>query len=230
MPSYLGAIGTALPPHRLAQPVIADFMARALELDADGTRKLRALYRVSGIEHRYSVLPDYGRTLGDYEFFPNTPGLEPFPSVSPRMAAYRREALPLAVAAAQDSLRQAPGIEATSLTHLITVSCTGMYAPGLDIELVQALGLRHDVRRTCVNFMGCYAAVNALRLADSMVRADPAARVLVVSVELCTLHFQKSHAEDHLGPGALLSYAGFPLRPRAGGHPRHGLAHRRHGL
>jgi predicted naringenin-chalcone synthase len=205
MPSYLGAIGTALPPHRLAQPVIADFMARALELDADGTRKLRALYRVSGIEHRYSVLPDYGRTLGDYEFFPNTLGLEPFPSVSPRMAAYRREALPLAVAAAQDSLRQAPGIEATSLTHLITVSCTGMYAPGLDIELVQALGLRHDVRRTCVNFMGCYAAVNALRLADSMVRADPAARVLVVSVELCTLHFQKSHAEDHLVSNALFS-------------------------
>ena len=105
MPSYLGAIGTALPAHRLTQPVIADFMARALELDANGTRKLRALYRVSGIEHRYSVLPDYGRTLGDYTFFPNAPGLEPFPSVSPRMAAYRREALPLAVAAAQDSLR-----------------------------------------------------------------------------------------------------------------------------
>ncbi|TVT41141.1 type III polyketide synthase [Hymenobacter setariae] len=205
MPSYLGAIGTALPTYRLAQPVIADFMARALELDDSGARKLRALYRVSGIEHRYSVLPDYGRTLGDYEFFPNTPGLEPFPSVSPRMAAYRREALPLALAAAQDSLRQAPGVAADSLTHLITVSCTGMYAPGLDIELVQALGLRPSVRRTCVNFMGCYAAVNALRLADGIVRADPAARVLVVSVELCTLHFQKSHAEDHIVSNALFS-------------------------
>lgn len=203
MPSYLGAIGTATPAHRLNQPVIADFMARALALDADGTRKLRALYRVSGIEHRYSVLPDYGRQLGDYEFFPNTPGLEPFPSVSQRMAAYRREALPLALAAVQDSLRQAPGVAAASLTHLITVSCTGMYAPGLDIELVQALGLRRDVRRTCVNFMGCYAAVNALRLADSIVRADPAARVLVVSVELCTLHFQKSQAEDHLVSNAI---------------------------
>ncbi|MGI4736824.1 MAG: type III polyketide synthase [Janthinobacterium lividum] len=203
MPSYLGAIGTATPAHRLAQPVIADFMARALALDADGTRKLRALYRVSGIEHRYSVLPDYGRQLGDYEFFPNTPGLEPFPGVSQRMAAYRREALPLALAAVQESLRQAPGVAAASLTHLITVSCTGMYAPGLDIELVQALGLRRDVRRTCVNFMGCYAAVNALRLADSIVRADPAARVLVVSVELCTLHFQKSQAEDHLVSNAL---------------------------
>ncbi|WP_223652745.1 type III polyketide synthase [Hymenobacter psoromatis] len=203
MPSYLGAIGTATPAHRLAQPVIADFMAGALQLDADGTRKLRALYRVSGIEHRYSVLADYGRANGDYEFFPNTPGLEPFPTVSQRMAAYRREALPLALAAVRESLRQAPGIEAGSLTHLITVSCTGLYAPGLDIELVAALGLPLHVRRTCVNFMGCYAAVNALRLADSIVRADSAARVLVVSVELCTLHFQKSHEEDHLVSNAL---------------------------
>jgi predicted naringenin-chalcone synthase len=203
MPSYLGAIGTATPAHRLAQPVIADFMAGALELDAAGRRKLHALYRVSGIGHRHSVLADYGRAHGDYDFFPNTPGLEPFPPVSRRMAAYRREALPLALAAVQDALRQAPGIEAASFTHLITVSCTGMYAPGLDIELVAALGLPASVRRTCVNFMGCYAAVNALRLADSMVRADPAARVLIVSVELCTLHFQKSHDADHLVSNAL---------------------------
>jgi predicted naringenin-chalcone synthase len=205
MPSYLGAIGTATPPHRLAQPTIAGFMAEALALDAGGTRKLRALYRVSGIEHRHSVLADYGRENGTYEFFPNTPGLEPFPSVGQRMAVYRREALPLALAAVRDSLRQAPGIEATGITHLITVSCTGMYAPGLDIELVAALALPPSVRRTCVNFMGCYAAVNALRLANDICLANPAARVLVVSVELCTLHFQKSHDPDHLVSNALFS-------------------------
>ncbi|MGI4873985.1 MAG: type III polyketide synthase [Janthinobacterium lividum] len=205
MPSYLGAIGTATPPHRLAQPRIADFMARALALDADGTRKLRALYRVSGIAQRYTVLPDYGRADGEYEFFPNTPGLEPFPGVGQRMAAYRREALPLALAAVRASLAQVPGLVPVSITHLLTVSCTGMYAPGLDIELVAALGLATSVRRTCINFMGCYAAVNALRLADSLVRADPAARVLVVCVELCTLHFQKSSKPDHLISNALFS-------------------------
>jgi hypothetical protein len=75
MPSYLGAIGTATPSHRLAQPTIAGFMAAALELDEGGTRKLRALYRVSGIEHRHSVLADYGQENGNYTFFPNTPGL-----------------------------------------------------------------------------------------------------------------------------------------------------------
>ena len=203
MTSYLGAIGTANPPHRIAQQQIANFMAQALEFGEADARRLRALYRVSGIAQRYSVLPDYGRPNGEYTFFPNTPGLEPFPSVGQRMAVYRREALPLALAAVADCRRQVPSLELASITHLVTVSCTGMYAPGLDIELVQALGLRADVRRTCVNFMGCYAAVNALKLADAACRADPAARVLVVSVELCTLHFQKSAEDDHLVSNAL---------------------------
>ncbi|WP_210520266.1 type III polyketide synthase [Hymenobacter terricola] len=203
MPSYLGAIGTANPVHRIAQPQIADFMAQALEFGERDTRKLRALYRVSGIEHRYSVLPDYGRANGDYTFFPNTPTLEPFPSVGQRMAVYRRDALPLATEAVRSCLGQVPDVAPASITHLVTVSCTGMYAPGLDIELVQALGLRPDVRRTCVNFMGCYAAVNAVKLADAFCRADARARVLIVSVELCTLHFQKSPEEDHLISNAL---------------------------
>ncbi|WP_046243686.1 type III polyketide synthase [Hymenobacter terrenus] len=203
MPSHLGAIGTANPVHRIAQPQIADFMAQALDFGKRDTRKLRALYRVSGIEHRYSVLPDYGRPNGEYTFFPNTPNLEPFPSVGQRMAAYRREALPLAIQAVGDCLRQVPDVVPSSITHLVTVSCTGMYAPGLDIELVQALGLRREVRRTCVNFMGCYAAMNAVKLADAFCQADAHARVLIVSVELCTLHFQKSPEEDHLISNAL---------------------------
>jgi predicted naringenin-chalcone synthase len=203
MSSFLCAIGTANPPHRIPQLQIADFMAQALELDEAGTRKLRALYRVSGIAHRYTVLPDYARANGQFEFFPNTPGLEPFPGVGQRMLEYRRHALPLSVQAVRDCLRQVPEVEAGSITHLITVSCTGMYAPGLDIELVAALGLPSHVQRTCVNFMGCYAALNGLKLADAFCRANPAARVLVVCTELCTLHFQKSHEDDHLVSNAL---------------------------
>ena len=203
MSSYLCAIGTANPPHRIPQAQIADFMAQALELDERGARKLHALYRVSGIGHRYSVLPDYARVNGEFEFFPNTPGLEPFPSVGRRMAEYRRFALPLAVEAVQACLAQLPEVELSTITHLITVSCTGMYAPGLDIELVGALGLPGHVQRTCVNFMGCYAAINGLKLADAFCRATPGARVLVVCAELCTLHFQKSQADDHLISNAL---------------------------
>ncbi|GAA4013264.1 type III polyketide synthase [Hymenobacter fastidiosus] len=203
MTSFLCAIGTATPDHRIAQPQIATFMAEALQLDDANARKLRALYRVTGIGHRYSVLPDYSRANGDFTFFPNTPDLEPFPGVGQRMAVYREHALPLSVAAARNCLRQVPEVTLASITHLVTVSCTGMYAPGLDIELVQALGLSSNIRRTCVNFMGCYAAFNALKLAEAFCQADANARVLIICTELCTIHFQKNREDDHLISNAL---------------------------
>ncbi len=203
--SHLCAIGTALPPHRLPQATIADFMIRALALDDAAARKLRVLYRASGIETRHTVVPDYGREPADFEFYPPTANLEPFPTVSRRMAAYRAGAVPLATAAVRDCLAALPNVTVASITHLITVSCTGMYAPGLDIDLVTALGLPHTVQRTAVNFMGCYAAFNGLKLADALVRATPTARVLVVCVELCTLHFQKDLTDDHLLSNALFA-------------------------
>ena len=201
--SYICAIGTALPPHRLSQATIAEFMIRALALDEAAARRLRVLYRATGIDARHTVVPDYGRDPAGFTFYPPTTNLEPFPTVSQRMAAYRVAAVPLAVAAVHDCLTAVPAVTPASITHLITVSCTGMYAPGLDIDLVSSLGLSNTVQRTAVNFMGCYAAFNGLKLADAMVRADPAARVLVVCVELCTLHFQKHQTDDHLLSNAL---------------------------
>ncbi|RNI25983.1 type III polyketide synthase [Rufibacter latericius] len=205
MKSYLCAIGTANPPHAFPQQQIADFMAEALQLNEQDTRKLKALYRVSGIDQRHTALPDYGRQNGEYEFYPNTPGLEPFPSVGDRMQQYRKAALPLSVKAAQECLTQLPNLEVGQITHLITVSCTGMYAPGLDIELVEALGLSTQVQRTCIYFMGCYAAFNALKAADTICRADAHARVLIVCTELCTLHFQKQPESDHLVSNSLFA-------------------------
>lgn len=205
MKSYLCAIGTANPPHVLAQQQIADFMAQALQLDSRATRKLKALYRVSGIDTRHTVLEDYTRSNGEFQFYPNTPGLEPFPTVGPRMDVFKKEALPLSVAAARECLQQLPNFDYGSITHLITVSCTGMYAPGLDIELIAELGLSPQVQRTCVYFMGCYATFNALKVADAICRSSPDARVLVVCTELCTLHFQKHLEPDHLVSNALFA-------------------------
>lgn len=205
MKSYLCAIGTANPPHALPQQQIANFMAEALQLDAPETRKLNALYRVSGIEQRHSVLPDYGRSHGEFEFFPNTPHLSPSPTVGDRMRVFQNEALPLSVAAAQDCLQQLPYFSPDQVTHLITVSCTGMYAPGLDIELVRELSLSTQVQRTCIYFMGCYAAINALKAADYICRSTPTARVLIVCTELCTLHFQNRPEQDHLVSNALFA-------------------------
>ncbi|MDQ4140997.1 MAG: type III polyketide synthase, partial [Bacteroidota bacterium] len=123
--------------------------------------------------------------------------------VKQRMAIYQQEALPLSVAAVTDCLAKLKNFDRSSITHLVTVSCTGMYAPGLDIDLIQALDLPSTTQRTSVNFMGCYAAFNALKVADAFCQADSQARVLVVCTELCTLHFQKYSEYDHLVSNAI---------------------------
>lgn len=215
--SYLNAIGTAVPSPCFSQSQIADFMASALRFDETDRRRLRALYRSTHIDQRHTVLPDYGRQPGEFDFYANTPDLEPFPTVAQRMAVYRREALPLAVNAVNACLHARQAVPAGGdedepeeenfgeITHLITVSCTGMYAPGLDIDLVNALGLPTTVQRTAINFMGCYGAFNGLKAADAIVRAFPDARVLVVCVELCTIHFQKKRDDDFLLSNALFA-------------------------
>ncbi|MDI9882620.1 type III polyketide synthase [Flectobacillus longus] len=196
--SYITAIGTAVPSNRFTQLEIADFMARSLELDESEKRKLIALYRSTKIQYRHSVLPDYGLAVDAYQFYPRSQNLEPFPSVAQRMEVYKQTALPLCLEAVK-------GLPLDGVTHLITVSCTGMYAPGLDIELVQALNLSGNIRRTAINFMGCYGAFNGLKVANDICLAHPTAKVLLVSVELCTLHFQKKKDLDFLLSNALFS-------------------------
>lgn len=179
-------------------------MANAMGLDADGERRLRALYRSTRIKQRFSVLPDYGAAPGEFTFYPNTPDLEPFPTVQQRMAAYRQYAVGLAQVALTQCLNDT-ATRPEDVTHLITVSCTGMYAPGPDIELIPLLGLQSSVHRIAVNFMGCYGAFNGLKTAAAIVKSDPSAKVLMVCVELCTLHFQKKNEEDHLLANALFA-------------------------
>jgi predicted naringenin-chalcone synthase len=171
-------------------------MQRIYALDKENSRKLKFLYQQSGISTRGSVIPDYSRPAAEWEFYPPTENLEPFPSLELRMKLYRQHALPLSLQAIRRCLE---GVRsAGAITHLITVSCTGMSAPGLDLELVEALQLPQTVFRTSVNFMGCYAAVHALKLADALVHTTAKARVLIVCTELCTLHFQQEPTLDNM--------------------------------
>ncbi|MEJ0054270.1 MAG: type III polyketide synthase [Bacteroidota bacterium] len=202
--SFITSIGTATPPHLLNQSMIGDFMIQAMGLGDDDARKLRVLFRASGIETRYSVLDDYGRTE-DFHFYENTPGMEPFPTTKRRLELYRRHALALSLDAVQNCFSTIDDLRRDSITHLVVVSCTGMYAPGLDIDLVKALGLRSDVERTSINFMGCYAAFNALKIAKAACVTRPESKVLIVCTELCTIHFQKENIEDNLLANALFA-------------------------
>jgi predicted naringenin-chalcone synthase len=198
--SYITAVGTATPSHKIPQASIADFMIKSMNLDALHTRKLQAIFKSSGIETRHSVLKDYGK-LEDYTFFSNDTESKKFPSTRDRQVVYQQQALPLAL----NAVKKLPIDDVAAITHLITVSCTGLYAPGLDIELVQQLKLKTSVQRTNIMFMGCYAAFNALKVADAFCKQDPSAVVLVVCVELCSLHFQKDVNDDNILANALFA-------------------------
>ena len=198
MNSSIVSIGLSNPGAPIPQAEIARFMQLAHQLDGQERRKLDFLYRKSGIDFRHSVLDDFQKEeVDDFSFFPKNKELNPFPSTSARMTVFEAEAAGLAEQAVRNALEQAE-LEASSLTHLILVSCTGMVAPGLELDLMRRLGIPSSVERYCIHFMGCYAAFTGLRLADQLVKANPQARVLVVSVELCTLHFQKEYTEDNL--------------------------------
>lgn len=200
--SKIVSIGTAVPEHRHEQEKIFEFLSRVYAINEIEKRKLRFLYKHSGIQTRYSVLDDYNLPASEWSFFIPTENLEPFPSIEKRMKSFREHAAPLSVKAINDCLTN---FKDQNITHLITVSCTGMSAPGLDLELVELLNLPGTIWRTSINFMGCYAAIHALKLADAICKSDEKANVLIVCVELCTLHFQKKYTPDNIASGILFS-------------------------
>ncbi len=201
--SYLTAFGTSNPDICIKQTDVVEFMIGAHGLNEKEAHELRVLYRATGINQRFTTIPDYSGEKR--EFFNEAVDLEPFPTTKERNERYRKYALTIAENAARECL---VGHRFKDITHLITISCTGLYAPGLDIELIENLGLDKGVERTAINYMGCYAAFNALKTADYICRAEPNSRVLVVAVEMCTLHFQKENTEDNLLANALFGDGG----------------------
>ncbi len=200
--SKIISIGTAVPAYRHKQEDILSFMQRVYAFNENDRRKLKFLYRHGGIDTRYSVVPDYSLPATSWQFYPPTENLEPFPKLEQRMQWYQEYAAPLSLQAVNKCLEKFSG---NTITHLITVSCTGMSAPGLDLELLELLQLPVTVFHTSINFMGCYAAVHALKVADAFCKADKRSNVLIVCTELCTLHFQKEHTIDNITSSMLFS-------------------------
>ncbi|WP_143959304.1 type III polyketide synthase [Litoribacter populi] len=197
------SIGTANPGKAIRQRSIGEFMKMAHSLGPVDARKLQFVYNQSGIETRFSVLNDFEKSdFKDFNFFPNSADLEPFPSTKDRMQVFRKEAPKLAVEAISNCLSTSQ-VKPEEVTHLILVSCTGMYAPGLELEIMEKMGFNDTVERYCIHFMGCYAAFTAIKMADRICDSDPDAKVVLACVELCTIHFQKEYNEDNLLANAL---------------------------
>src|ERR1039457_2305000 len=181
--AFINRIATALPPHDVHEEFI-DFARRMLKGDSRRLALFNRMAERSGISHRHSIFEPEG--AGDAAHF-YRPGA--FPGTGARMKLFEKFAPDLATDAAE---RLLAGEDRGRITHLIVTCCTGFFAPGIDLQLVERCGLKPDIERTFVGFMGCYAAINALKLARHIVRSEPGARVLVVNLELCTLHFQET--------------------------------------
>ncbi len=197
--NYITHIGTAVPDHKIHQQDISSFMAQAHGLINGSEVRLNALYRATGIKTRYSVIEDY---LGKKRnFYPSNNTLEPFPDTKARMLLYSREAINLASKSINDALEH--NFQFDTITDIITVSCTGFYTPGLDFDIINRFGLNRNVSRTAVNYMGCYAAISAIRIGNAILDSNPKGKVLIVSVELCSIHFQKENTKDNRIANAL---------------------------
>lgn len=187
--TYLNRIATAVPEHDVhdafaifAEKMLADLRLRTI---------FRRMVSRADIAHRYSFLnPQRGSgqfsPYDAHEFY----RLDDFPNTARRMELFEQSA-PVLMRKVVDQLALSEE-ERAGITHVLVTCCTGLYAPGLDFEILEHLGLSADVERTMVGFMGCYAAINALKLARHIVRSDPKAGVLMLNLELCTLHFQET--------------------------------------
>ena len=220
--SKIISIGTAVPPYKHEQDDILTFMQQLYALDETEKRKLRFLYRQSGIDRRYSFISDYSRPLHDWKFYPHSENLEPFPSLEQRMTWFNRFAPQLSLEAIRRCLDHK--VKGTEITHLISVSCTGMSAPGLDLQVMELLDLPKNIFRTSVNFMGCYASIHALKLADQICRLEPNARVLIFCTELCTLHLQKETTPDNFASGLLFGDGSAAILVAGKSHPAKGIS------
>ncbi|MEA2263759.1 MAG: hypothetical protein QOJ51_6584 [Acidobacteriaceae bacterium] len=187
--AYLNRIATAVPEHDVHDAFVV--VAEKMLADTQLRTVFRRMVRRANIAHRYSFL-DPQKGSGQFsshdaqEFY----RLGNFPDTARRMQLFEQSA-PVLMRKAVDRLALNEK-ERSSITHVLVTCCTGLYAPGLDFEIVDHVGLSAGVERTMVGFMGCYAAINALKLARHIVRSDPKAAVLMVNLELCTLHLQET--------------------------------------
>jgi prepilin-type processing-associated H-X9-DG protein len=207
MTMIITGMGTAVPESRVAQAAAYEAMHQ-LCCDTDEHRRVMELiYQGSGVQERGTVLLEDSviPTLDSTTFFqPRSEADDRGPTTHERMEKYEEHSLTLALQSSEDALARADQ-DVSEITHLITVSCSGFYAPGFDVGLIQKLGLSPDTSRTHIGFMGCHGSFNALRVAKAYVDADPNAVVLICSVELCSLHHHYGWATDKVIANALFA-------------------------
>ncbi len=214
-PSIL-ALSTVVPPYMFRQEEIADQMIEVFSIDKQRQDYIRTLYLNSAIQERYSVVSDFQKPRSEWHFwgydYPKS-----IPGMSQRNDMYKKEAPKLAQQAAQKAL-QLWGEDPCLITHVISVSCTGVVAPGIEFELIQLLNLRRSVNRLGINFMGCFGAFKGLSVAQAFAKEKADHRILLICTELCSLHLQANSDLETFLANSLFSDGAAAVI--VGSHPR----------
>jgi alkylresorcinol/alkylpyrone synthase len=200
------SLATSAPKFSISQED-ACLIAQELGLSERWNHALPALYRKSGVQRRGSVLlnSEEGNPCSRQMFYRSAGEMaQRSPSTQERMGAYSAHAGDLLHEACEKALQDS-GIAPFEVTHLVTISCTGFFSPGVDFEMISRCGLSPSVQRTHIGFMGCHAALNGLNVARSIAGADPSAVVMVGAVELCSLHQQYTDDPQQLVANALFA-------------------------
>jgi predicted naringenin-chalcone synthase len=201
-PSIL-ALATAVPPHAFEQNEVVEKMIDILNFEGTKAEDLRKLYQNSAIKTRHSTLPDFQKERNEWHFWgPEYP--KEIPGMSERNAVYKKDAVELASQASAKAIRQWGG-DPKSITHIISVSCTGVIAPGIEFLLIPLLGLDWSVNRLAINFMGCFGAFKGLLVAGAFAKECADNRILVVCTELCSLHLQTEPKPDNILAASIFS-------------------------
>lgn len=187
--AYIHHIETLVPEISYTQDFAREVM-KTWSPDKNSQRYINKVYEASGIKKRHCVVKDFGKEGSDSLSIYRSNGELKEPSTGERNAVFVEESRAMVKDVARNAMDNCPDISKDEITHLITVSCTGFYNPGPDLAIMEALDLPASVQRFQIGFMGCYAAFPALKMAEQFCKADPSATVLIVCVELCSLHLQ----------------------------------------
>jgi predicted naringenin-chalcone synthase len=205
MKSYLHGIGLFQAENSMEQMKAAEIASELSGADARGTRRMNAVFRRAGVESRSGVsMIEVDGRLEHRWIAPRKKGWEPCPGTRERIDQFMEIAPEMACIASRNALQEA-NVDPSKVTHIVTASCTGFASPGVDHLIIDRLGLPRGTCRTNVGFMGCHAAINALRVAMAFARSEPDAVVLVCCVEVCSLHFQGGETRDAMLANALFA-------------------------
>ena len=207
MSIYIHNIATSVPEHFYRQDFLRDRMKEYIS-DKRAIRSIiHRIYSNSGIEKRHAVINDFSSN-GHQPFFFQKDGSMAAPTTGTRNAVYTTHARELFIQIAKNLISEHPAIDKEHITHVITVSCTGFFAPEPAYEVVKHLGLSPGTQRFHLGFMGCFAAFPALKMAQAFCRAQPDSVVMIICLELCSIHFQASEKTDNLISASVFAYGG----------------------